>query len=193
MLPEYFAFISTLIASLGSIYYLYLTIKGKVQPNKITFFFWGLFPMIAFFAQSEQDVSSVIWITFAMGFLPFLILLAAYFNPGAYWAIKPRDYYLAAIAVVSMLLWYVTENANLAIIFALIADVFASLPTILKAYNAPHSEDWKPYAINSVGFLVGVLAIQNWVFAEYSFVLYFFLLTTFLAALIYYRQQSILE
>jgi hypothetical protein len=119
-----------------------------------------------------------------MGFLPFLILAAAYFNPLAYWEIKPRDYFLAAVAVFSMTLWYITKNPNLAIVFALLADFFASLPTIIKSYRFPDSEDWRPYALNSFGFLIGVLAVQNWTFAEYSFVLYFFLVTLLIASLI---------
>ena len=149
--------------------------------------------MIAFFAQNQQDVSSVLWVTFAMGFLPLLIFIAAYLNPDAYWKIKKRDYFLAFIALVSMFLWFVTKEPNLAIIFALFADIFASLPTVLKSYNDPHTENWKPYAVNSFGFLLGVLSIQSWTFAEYSFILYFFILTTFLALLIYFRQLVILK
>jgi len=188
MLPEYFAFISTVIASIGGAQYLWLTFHGKVQPNRVTYFFWGLFPLIAFFAQSSTEVSSVIWITLAMGVLPFTILVASFLNTSAYWKINNRDYILAVIAITSMFLWYLTSNPMLAIVFALLADMFASIPTIIKCYTNPNSEDWRPYAINSVGFFVGVLAIQTWSFPEYSFVLYFFLLTLLMAVLIYVRQ-----
>lgn len=189
MLPEYFAFLSTIIASLGAIQYLWLTATGKVQPNRVTYFFWGLFPLIAFFAQSNQEVSSVMWITLSMGVLPFAILIASFVNPSAYWKIRLTDYVLATVAVSSMIAWYITENAILAIAFALIADMFASLPTIIKSYTHPNSEDWRPYAVNAVGFFVGLLAVQDWVFAEYSFVLYFFLMTTLFSVLIYTRQR----
>jgi hypothetical protein len=193
MLPEYFALVSTLIASMGAIQYLYLTARGKVQPNKVTYFFWGLFPLIAFFAQSHEEVSSVIWITLAMGILPFLTVIASYLNEKAYWKIEKRDYVLAAMAVTSMVAWYLTDNAVLAIVFTLVADMFASLPTIIKSYTHPHSEDWRPYAINAFGFLIGVCAVQNWVFAEYSFVLYFFSITTIFAILIFIRQRQVLK
>lgn len=188
MLPENFALVSTLIASLGSLQYLWLTLRGNVQPNRVTFFFWGVFPLIAFFAQRTQEVSSVVWITLAMGLLPFAILGATYFNAGAYWKVEKRDYILGAVAVFSMCLWYVTKEPNLAIIFALGADFFASLPTIIKSYEFPNSEDWRPYAVNAFGFLVGVLAVQNWTFAEYSFVSYFFLVTLSIATIIFLRK-----
>ena len=191
MLPESFAFLSTVIASLGSLHYMYLTIKGEVRPNKMTFFFWGLFPLITFFAQQDKEVSDVVWITLSVGLLPFMILVASYLNPAAYWKIVKRDYVLAGIAILSMSLWYVTKEANLAILFALLADFFASLPTIVKSYRSPESEDWRPYAINAFGFFIGVLSIQHWVFADYSFVLYLFFVTSLIAAIIYYRQHIV--
>ncbi len=193
MLPEYFALISTVIASLGAVQYLYLTAVGKVQPNKVTYFFWGLFPLIAFFAQSHEEVSSVAWITLAMGILPFLIVLAAFFNREAYWKIQRNDYVLALMAITCMVAWYLTNNALLAIMFTLIADMFASMPTLIKSYTHPHSEDWRPYAMNAFGFLIGLCAVQTWMFAEYSFVLYFFVLTTTFTVLIFVRQKQVSE
>lgn len=191
MLPEYFAFVSTFIASLGGVYYLYLTIKGDVQPNKVTFFFWGLLPMIGFFAQYSQGVGSLIWVTFAIGFIPFLIVIAASFNPRAYWKITHIDYGLAFMAMITMVIWYLTQNPLLALSLAIAADFFAGLPTLLKSYTNPFSEDWKPYALNSVGFFVGVLAVQSWSFEEYSFVLYLFVITSLIALVIYFRQKSL--
>ena len=191
MLPEYFALISTVVASIGATQYLYLSAVGKVQPNKVTYFFWGFFPLVAFFAQSHEEVSSVVWITLAMGVLPFLILIAAFFNKKAYWKIQRHDYGLAFLAITCMVAWYLTSNALLAIMFALVADMFASIPTLIKSYTHPHSEDWRPYAINAGGFLIGLGAVQTWMFAEYSFVLYFFILTATFAVLIFFRQRQV--
>ena len=75
------ALVGSVIASGGSLAYLYLTIKGKVKPNKITWFFWGLFPLIAFSAQIYQGVGLVAWATFAAGAAPFLVLIASSFVP----------------------------------------------------------------------------------------------------------------
>lgn len=191
MPSEFFAIASTVIASIGTMQYLWLTATGKVQPNRVTFFFWGLFPLIAYFAQTSVEVSSVAWITLAVGLLPFAVVAVSYLNPAAYWRIERRDYVLALIAVIAMLLWYVTSDPILALLFALLADVFAGVPTLIKSYTAPHSEDWRPYALNCVGFFVGLFAVENWVFAEYSFVLYLFLMTLVFTLVIYVRQKQV--
>ena len=56
MIPEYYAFIGAIIGSIGGLYYLYDTVIGRAQPNRVTWFLWGLFPMIIFVAQRAQGV-----------------------------------------------------------------------------------------------------------------------------------------
>ncbi|MGB4956878.1 MAG: hypothetical protein WBO49_00330, partial [Candidatus Saccharimonas sp.] len=85
MIPEYFAIIGAVIASLGGLYYLYETIVGKAKPNRVTWLLWGLFPMITFVAQRSQGVEGLSWATFAAGFTPLLVVIASFFNKKAYW------------------------------------------------------------------------------------------------------------
>jgi hypothetical protein len=191
MLPEYFVFISALLASLGGLQYLYLTIRGKVQPNKMSYFFWGVLPCMGFLAQYEQGGGSVIWVTFVIALIPFIILIAATFNPLAYWGITKLDYALGAITVLSIIIWKATDSPEFALVFAIVADFFATIPTIIKSYTHPFSEDWRPYMLNTVGFLIGILAIQKWTFENYSFIVYVFSVTLCIAVTIYIRQMML--
>jgi len=183
MLPEQFALLGSLLASAGGFYYLYCTIKGTVQPNKITWFFWGAFPMIAFAAQLAQGVGFVLWATFAAGFTPFLIVLAASFNKEAYWEIKRQDYLFAAIGIIGVVLWQVTDEPNLALTFALIADLAVAWPTIAKSFTNPETEDWKAFAFGSIGFLIALLSVQVWTYENYAFVGYLFVVNTLIMIL----------
>jgi hypothetical protein len=172
MLPEYFAIIGALIASLGGLYYLCETITGKAQPNRVTWLLWGLFPMIIFVAQRAQGVEGLSWVSFAAGFTPLLVVTASFFNKKAYWKSEPRDYYLMAAAVVGIVLWAITDNPNLAILFSLLADLLAGIPTLIKSYKHPASESWLAYAISTVGFGISILAIQTYTFENCVFVTY---------------------
>jgi hypothetical protein len=182
MIPEYYAVIGAIIGSIGGLYYLYDTVIGRAQPNRVTWFLWGLFPMIIFVAQRAQGVEGLSWASFAAGFMPFLILLASFLNEKAYWKTEPKDYALMAAAVFAFVLWALTDNPNLAILFALVADFLAGLPTLLKAYRYPGTESWVAYAISTVGFGVAILAIPSFTFENYAFITYLFLLNLFLAA-----------
>jgi hypothetical protein len=99
MLPEYFAVIGAVIASVGGVYYLHETIKGKTKPNRVTWILWGLFPMIVFIAQRAQGVNGLSWASFVAGFTPFLVFAASFYNKKAYWKTKPIDYALMSAGV----------------------------------------------------------------------------------------------
>ena len=183
MLPEYFAVIGSVLASMGGIYYAYLTFKGRVKPNKVTWFFWGAFPMIAFAAQLSQGVGLVAWATFIAGTPPVLVLIGSFFNKEAYWQIRRIDYWFTAAGILSIIAWQVTHIPDIAFTFALLADLLVALPTIIKTYRFPETENWKAYGISAIGFLLAVLAIPEWTYRISAFVVYLFLVNLSLAVL----------
>jgi len=172
MLPENFAIIGAIIASLGGFYYLYETVTGKSQPNRVTWSLWALFPMITFFAQRSQDVGAVSWVTFVSGFTPILVVTASFFNKKAYWKTKPLDYVCMLAGFIGLGLWAITKDANLAIAFSIIADLFAAAPTVIKCYKHPKSESWIAYGLSTIGFSFSLLTIHSWTFQNYAFVVY---------------------
>jgi hypothetical protein len=183
MLPESFAIVGAVIGSLGGFYYLYETIVGNAQPNRITWLLWGIFPMVIFVAQRAQGVEGLSWTSFVAGFTPLLIVAASFFNKKAYWKTEPRDYYLMAAAIVGIILWAITDNPNLALLFSLLADMLAGIPTFIKAYRHPESESWIAYAISTFGFGISFLSIQTFDFQNTAFVTSIFIMNGVLAVL----------
>ncbi len=176
MLPEYCAKIGAVIGSLGGVYYLYDTVMGKAQPNRITWLLWGIFPMVIYLAQKAQKVDDISWVSFVSGMMPLLIVAVSYFNKKAYWKTEPRDYYLMAAAIIGIILWAVTHQPNLALLFSLLADLLAGVPTVIKSYRYPRSESWIAYAISAVGFGISVLSIQTYNFENEAFAFYVLIL-----------------
>ncbi len=174
MLPEEFAIVGAVIGSLGGFFYLYETIAGTAQPNRITWLLWGIFPMVIFVAQRAEGVEGLSWTSFVAGFTPLLIVAASFFNKRAYWRTEPRDYYLMAAAVVGIVLWALTDNPSLAILFALLADMLAGIPTLIKSFRHPASESWIAYAISTLGFGISFLSVQTYNFENTAFVAYLF-------------------
>ena len=183
MLPENFAVVGAVIGSLGGLYYLFETVVGKTQPNRITWLLWGIFPMVIFVAQRAQGVEGLSWASFVAGFTPLLIVAASFVNKRAYWKSEPRDYYLMAAAIFGIVLWAITDNPNLALLFSLLADILASIPTLIKSYRHPRSESWIAYAVSAFGFGVSLLSVQTFDFQNAAFVAYLFLLNGALAVL----------
>jgi uncharacterized membrane protein len=183
MLPQYYAIIGAIIGSLGGYYYLYETIIGKARPNRITWLLWGIFPMVIFAAQRAQGVEELSWTSFIAGFTPLIIVAVSFLNQKAYWKSEPRDYYLMAAAILGIILWSLTDNPNLALLLSLLADILASIPTIIKSYRFPQSESWIAYSISTFGFGICFLSVQIYNFENAAFVAYLFILNGALAVL----------
>lgn len=187
MLPDYFVIIGSVISFLGILSYLVDTLKGKAQPNKVSWFLWGLAPMIAFAAQLKQGVGIQSLMTFMVGFNPMIIFIASFFNKKAEWKIQRFDLICGAFSLVGLLLWYITQIGNIAILFSLLADGLASLPTVVKSYYEPETESPTAFLLAGISALLTILTIDNWVFQEMAFPIYIFFVCTTLYLLIQFK------
>jgi hypothetical protein len=183
VIPEYFAIVGAIVASVGGLYYFYETILGRTKPNRVTWILWFVFPMITFVAQRVQGVDALSWATFVSGFTPLLVFIASFLNKKAYWQTRPLDYCLMAVAILSFILWALTDNPNTAIALSILADFAAALPTVLKSYKHPETESWIAYGISALGFGLGLLTIMTFTFEGYAFLIYLTIMNGLLAIL----------
>jgi hypothetical protein len=176
MLDERFVILAGIINISGILLYVYDTIKGHSKPNRVTWFLWSLVPFIAFSAQIKQGVGLTSVLTFTSGFGPFLVLVTSLLNKNAYWELKRFDLVCGAIAIIGVILWLVTKNPNLAIIFSITADGFAALPTLVKSFKFPETESMVTYLLASFGALLTLFTIDTWKLEFFAFPLYIFIL-----------------
>ena len=86
----------------------------------------------------------------------------------------------AAIAVAGIILWQITKNPVLAIIFCIIADAFATVPTLAKTYRDRSSEYATPYYLSVISMLITLYAVETWSFTTYGFPLYMLIINVIL-------------
>ena len=187
MLNQNFVIIGTLIGTTGAIAYLWNTVKGKVKPNKVSFLLWGIAPMIAFVAQIQQGVGLQSLMTFSTGFLPFLTFIASFTNKNAEWKLTKFDVLCGFLSVVGLILWLITKVGNVAIFFSIVADGLAALPTVIKAYKYPETEIAWPWLATCFGVTLTLLTLQEWTFANSSFILYIFFVDLIIFILVQFK------
>jgi len=141
MLNENFVIVGAIIGAIGSLSYLIDTIKGKVMPNKVSFLLWALAPLIAFTAEIQKGVGIQSLMTFSVGFLPLTIFIASFFNKKSKWKLSRFDLICGAFSIVGLILWLITKEGNVAITFSIMADGLAALPTVIKSYFFPETEN----------------------------------------------------
>ncbi len=187
MLHPNFVILGAIIFFLGSIGYVWDTIKGKVKPNKVTWFIWSLAPLIAFAAQINQGIGMEALLTFMIGFVPVIVFVASFINKKSYWKIERLDLICGSLSITGLILWQITKVGNIAIFFSLVADFLALLPTLVKSYRQPETENYLLYFGNSIFALLTILTIKDWNFANYAFPLYIFVATLLLTVLIRFK------
>lgn len=187
MLHPNFIFVTVLINVFGSFSYLSDTLKGKTKPNRITWFLWALFGFSAFAAQMDQGVGMVALMTFMASLNPFLVFLASFVNKKAYWNITKLDVICGLLSIVGLILWQTTSVGNFAILFSILADGLAGVPTIVKSYKAPETENYKLFLAGAISAAITLLTVKVWNFATYGFALYILLICLLLFVLIRFK------
>lgn len=187
MINQNFVIVGAVIATLGSLSYLIDTIKGKVKPNKVSFFIWALAPLIAFFAQIKEGVGIQALMTFMVGFLPLTIFITSFFNKMAEWKIRRFDLVCGSLSLVGLFLWFITKDGNVAILFSILADGLAAVPTVVKSFYYPETESGHPYLASAISAVLTLLTIETWSFTNSSFPIYIFVVCMIIFILVQYR------
>ncbi|MFZ4586083.1 MAG: hypothetical protein ACOYNI_12740 [Acidimicrobiia bacterium] len=184
MIDERWVVLGALIALLGGLSYIVATVRGRTQPNRVTWLLWALAPMIAFTAEVREGVGLRSLMTFSAGFIPLLVLLASFLNRQSVWQLARLDYMCGALSLVGIALWQITGSGNVAITFAIVADFMAAVPTLLKSYQAPRTEHPLAFVTGGVNAAIALLTVQVWEFANWAFPAYIFGICVVLVILI---------
>ena len=191
MINQNFIYLGALIFFIGSIGYFFETLQGKVKPNRVTWFIWAVAPMITFAAQIKQGVGIQSLLTFMVGFIPLLIFFASFINKKSYWKIQSIDLICGSLSIIGLILWQITKVGNIAIIFSIIADFLAALPTFVKSYKHPETENYFLYLGLTVFAFITLLTIKVWNFETYSFSLYMLILNLLIATIIKFKIKNL--
>src|SRR3990167_11436290 len=187
MIDPNFVIVGAVIGFFGGISYLIDTLKGKTKPNKVTWFLWSLAPLIAFSAELSKGVGIQSLMTFMVGFSPLLIFLASFVNKKSYWQLGKFDYLLGALSLTGLILWFILGEGNYAIFFGILADFLAAIPTLVKSFKFPETENYWIFLAYFISSGLTILTIDVWDFAHYGFPVYIFVLTGVLFSFIRFK------
>ena len=187
MINQNFVILGAIIAVVGGLSYLIDTLKGKVKPNRVSFLLWSLAPLIAFFAEIKQGVGLQSLLTFMVGFLPLTIFIASFVNKKAEWKLTRFDLTCGAFSIIGLVFWYITKSGNIAIIFSILADGLAALPTLVKAFNYPETESGWPYFSSTLSAAITLLTVKVWNLANAGFPMYIGVITLVISVLVWFK------
>jgi len=169
MLDHRFALLGAMVALLGNVGYVVDTFRGRIQPNRVSWTIWALPPFVIFAAEVHQGVGLASALTLACGLGSLAVLIASLRNRYGHYRLVATDLCCGALALLSMAVWALTSDPDLAILLAILTEWLAALPTVLKIYRDPGSEGRVPFLLFTLGGVITVLAIQQWSVASSGF------------------------
>jgi hypothetical protein len=177
---EYLVFVAALGSLIAASAYIRSMFKGQTKPNRITWLMWTIAPLVATAASVSNGVGWAVIPVFISGFSPFLVFTASFFSKKAYWKLSTFDYLCGILSGLAVALWLLTDNPNLGIVFAIISDALAAVPTLSKAWHNPETESAWPFIIGTFSPLTSFLAAKTWTFSELAFPIYLIAINAFI-------------
>jgi hypothetical protein len=165
--------LSVAISFSGAVAYIRDMFAGKSKPNLVTWGLWGFAPLIATGAAltAHADVWSTVRI-FMSGFGPLIVFIVAFFVPQSYWKLTKLDFLCGLFSVVALIAWLVADSPVLAILLAALADLLATLPTLIKAWKHPETETLYTYFVGLFTASIVIPAIPVWNIENAAFQVY---------------------
>jgi len=188
---KYIVFAGVLINLILTFSYIKAVYNGTIKPNRVSWLMWSVAPLIATAAALSNGVGLSVVPVFMSGFTPLLVFGISFVNKNAYWKLNYTDYVCGLVSLLALVVWYVSKDPNYAILFALISDGFAAIPTVVKSWKYPDTEEIKAYIGGLILALSSFFAIQVWDFSALAFPIYLVGLNLIIIAAIKHKKPSL--
>ena len=185
MLPQNIIYITIFFSFIGYFFYLKDILWGKTRPNLVSWFLWALAPFLGVFFQIKAGAGLSVIPVFMAGFGPVLIIAVTLFKKNGYWKISTLDVICGAFSFLALVFYVFTHNLGISILFAILSDGLAAVPTIIKSWKFPETETSTVYMPSIINNTLALLIIQKWIFSIYAFNIYLILVNIIILFCLY--------
>lgn len=177
--------LSAVFTLLGAIFYLRSIHKKEINPQILSWFGWAFITLVGTLAMLDSGSTWSVLFIFSNFLSCISIALYSIYRKVGTWSTSSYDYIFFTLGVLGIILWQTFDMPILAIIFCVLADLFFAIPTIIKTFKDPNSENatsWIPYCIAGV---FGLLSIQTFLATEVLYPSYIFTLNSIVLIIIF--------
>lgn len=185
---QYIVFFGAFVHICGTFFYLRDTLRGVTKPNRVSFLMWAMAALIGAVAAFVSGARWAILPAFLSGFGPLLIFFSSFINKNSYWKLNFFDYLCGVLSALAIVLWIITKNPMIALVFAILADFSAGIPTLIKSWNFPETETAISYATSAFSAFTGFFAIKRGDISEYIFGLYIIIMNIIILTFLYRKR-----
>jgi hypothetical protein len=147
------------LSLVGYIPYIYATVKGETRPNKATWMIWTLVGgLLAFSYLAQQGLSSS-WLPLGYFVGPFIVAILSFWYGYSSWT--KLDIICVIAAIISIVPWVLSDNATMTLLINLLIDSLGAIPTLIKTYHEPETEDLNAWLIFFIANTIQLFAVTT--------------------------------
>jgi uncharacterized protein with PQ loop repeat len=179
--------IAALLTVFSYIAYYRDILRGATRPHTYSWTLWGLLTTLLVALQIKGGAGPGAWITITAGLLCFgvVFLSIKHGNRDITWS----DKIVAVLSLIAMGLWLGVNQPVVALVFAIIADLLAFVPTVRKSWNKPETETLSFYVTNTFRFTLGLAALDSFTFLSSAWQIVWLVGNALFAAMLVYRRK----
>lgn len=173
--------ISTILALVAPVVYIRSILKGGAKPHRTTRLVLLVITTLSATSLWANGSRIAFWLALAavIGSTTIFTLSIKYGMGG--WG--KLDIGCLVIAFFGIVLWQLTNNPFLGLASSIVADFVGMVPTLVKTYRFPETEEWRFFGIEGVATILSLVAIGQLNFQEMLYPFYLMIingLVTFL-------------
>lgn len=157
----------------GYIPYILSILRGETRPNRATWIIWALVGGLLAFSYIETGDIQTIWLP--LGYFLGPLITAFLSLRYGYMVWSRLDTICIIVALLSVVPWILSHNAMLTLLVNVFIDAVGAIPTVIKSYREPETEDFLAWLIFFIANTIQLVAIQVWNLAAIYPIYLFFL------------------
>jgi len=170
---EIIGIVAGILAIGGYIPYIMAILRGETQPNRATWFIWTIVGGLLAFSYLYEGDQNSIWLPLGYFLGPLIIAFLSLRYGYATWT--KLDTFCIIAAMISIIPWALSHDATITLVANVLIDSTGAIPTLVKTYREPETEDLTAWVIFFIANTLQLFAISMWNIAA-LYPIYLFLL-----------------
>jgi len=163
--------VAAIVAASALIPYVRSILAGHTRPSRASWLIWSLIGGVLAASYKASGAHATFWIALVYALIPLtVVVLSIKYGVGG---ASRLDAACLVGCLLSLWLWWRLRSAPAALYLNIVVDALGALPTLRKAWHAPHSEDKTAWCIAAVAACLNLFAIDSrepviWLYPVYA-------------------------
>ena len=180
---SFIGILAGIISFSAYLFYILSILRGQTKPSRTTWFILSFISVVIVASYDASGAEDTLWVAVSNAFASIVIALLSIKN-GVGGSTR-LDIFCFVGSVGSLILWWLTDSALLALIANLVIDLLALIPTMTKSWLRPEEEGRLAWTLTLIGNTLNFFAITEFTFGIIIYPIYFFVVDLIITIFLY--------